>query len=232
MYSPNGYQHLQPQKSFWLFLFLFFFQLPLTSSSSIRQDNHRSHTCTVFNSPHPYWIMPLISYRNFLLHLPIIRVLLSQSWQNYIQVFHLLVSVINDEGLFYLDYCTGSSERNPSTYLENQREGFFRDPERRWSLGSVGSYPRTEEREMKMEECIPTLSSWLFMRKTQRERVMKHIGRPFRLWLTKTTWWSFIFCFEWNKSFVHCLGALSSSIRYYRFTSRLCTFFHAAYSSA
>ena len=171
--------------------------------------------------------MPLISYRNFLLHLPIIRVLLSQSWQNYIQIFHLLVSVISNEGLFYLDL---ASRTHPPTLRINEKL-FLEILSVDEALDQLARI-QGQKREMKMEECIPTLSSWLFMRKTQRERVKKYIGRPFRLWLTRTSWWSFIFCFEWNKSFVHCLGALSSSIRYYRFTSRLWTFFHAAYSSA
>ena len=68
--QQSFFNHNETHNSFWLSLLFSFFNSPLTSSSSARQDH--SHTGTVLNTLHR---MPLISYHNsLLLRHPIIRV--------------------------------------------------------------------------------------------------------------------------------------------------------------
>ena len=89
-------QHQQPQPQQFLlavFALFSFFNSPLTSSSSVRQDHHHSHTGTVLNALHP----PLAYAPDIISQFtapPPNNTSSAWSWQNCIQVFHLLVSVI------------------------------------------------------------------------------------------------------------------------------------------
>jgi hypothetical protein len=87
-------QHQQPQPQQFLlavFALFSFFNSPLTSSSSARQGH--SHTGTVLNTLHP----PLAYAPDIISQFaapPPSNTSPAWSWQNYIQIFHLLVSVV------------------------------------------------------------------------------------------------------------------------------------------
>jgi len=89
-------QHQPPQPQQFLlavFALFSFFNSPLTSSSSQGQQHHHSHTGTVLNTLHP----PLAYAPDIISQFaapPPNNMGPAWSWQSYIQIFHLLVSVI------------------------------------------------------------------------------------------------------------------------------------------
>ena len=88
-------QHQQPQPQQFLlavFALFSFFNSPLTSSSS--QGHHDSHTGTVLNTLHPPLAYAPDIISQFTAPPPPNNTGLAWSWQNYIQIFHLLVSVM------------------------------------------------------------------------------------------------------------------------------------------
>lgn len=88
-------QHQQPQPQQFLlavFALFSFFNSPLTSSS-VGHGNHQSHTGTVLNALHP----PLAYAPDIISQFtapPADNMAAAWSWQDYIQMFHLLVSVM------------------------------------------------------------------------------------------------------------------------------------------
>jgi len=87
-------QQSQPQHFLLAVFALFsFFNSPLTSSPSVRHDHHHSHTGTVLNVLHP----PLAYAPDIISQFaapPPNNMAAVWSWQDYVQTFHLLVSVI------------------------------------------------------------------------------------------------------------------------------------------
>ena len=84
-------QSQPPQYLLAVFALFSFFNSPLTSSSSVRHDHH--HTGTVLNALHP----PLAYAPDIISQFaapPPNNVTSVWSWQDYIQIFHLLVSVM------------------------------------------------------------------------------------------------------------------------------------------
>ena len=91
-------QHQQrPQQQQFLlavFALFSFFNSPLTSSYSTRQDHPHSHTGSVLNTLHPPLAYAPDIISQFTAPSPPNNTSPAWSWQNYIQVFHLLVSVL------------------------------------------------------------------------------------------------------------------------------------------
>ena len=90
-------QHQQPQPQQFLlavFALFSFFNSPLTSSYSVKQDHPHSHTGTVLNALHPPLAYAPDIISQFATPPPLNTTSPAWTWQNYIQVFHLLVSVI------------------------------------------------------------------------------------------------------------------------------------------
>ena len=94
--QQSFFNHNETHNSFWLsllFALYSFFNSPLTSSFSTTRQDH-SHTGTVLNTLHPPLAYAPDIMSQFTAPLPPNNTSPAWTWQNYIQVFHLLVSAM------------------------------------------------------------------------------------------------------------------------------------------
>ena len=94
--QQSFFNHNNTHNSFWLsllFALYSFFNSLLTSSSSTTRQDH-SHTGTLLNTLHPPLVYAPDIMSQFTVPLPPNNTSPGWTWQNYIQVFHLLVPVL------------------------------------------------------------------------------------------------------------------------------------------